>query len=79
MITSHQYSKSQDEQGQIVFFCNLSFSVDEQGLMEFLRDNGFRPIRAKLLYSQDGRSKGQGFVEMASSKEATQVIDQVNG
>ena len=75
---SSSYNKPQDEEGQIVFFCNLSFKLDEQDLMVFLKQKGFDPMRAKLLYHADGKSKGQGFVQMTCSDEASAVINELN-
>jgi hypothetical protein len=46
----------------------LNFKLDEQDLMLFLKNKGFNPQRAKLLYFEDGKSKGTGFVQMESSQ-----------
>ena len=62
----------------MVFFSNLSFRADEQDLMLFLKENNFNPLRAKLLYHEDGKSKGSGFVQMPSNFEAQRVIDSLN-
>ena len=65
-------------QGQIIYMTNLDYSIDEQKMMLYLRDKGFNPQKAKLLYNQDGRSKGCGFVEMSSNSEASRAIKQLN-
>jgi RNA recognition motif-containing protein len=40
--------------------------VNEQDLLELFKNKKFDPIRARLLYDQEGNSKGTGFVEMKS-------------
>ena len=46
--------------------------------MSYLKDNGFNPIRAKLLFDSEGKSKGTGFVQMSSSQEAQDVISKLS-
>lgn len=46
--------------------------------MSYLKQNDYNPIRAKLLYNLDGRSKGTGFVQMASSQEAQDCISRLS-
>ena len=48
--------------GKIIYLTNLSYNTDEHSLMEFLIKQDYHPKRAKLLYDQQGRSKGTGFV-----------------
>ena len=38
--------------------------------MEFFKTANFDPIRSRLLYDNEGNSKGIGFVEMSSEGEA---------
>jgi len=40
--------------------------------MSFLRD--YHPVRAKLLSTADGKSKGTGFIELKSAEYATMAI-----
>jgi RNA recognition motif-containing protein len=42
--------------------------------MTYLKSFDYTPIRAKLLYNPDGRSKGTGFVQMADAQEAQDCI-----
>lgn len=59
-----------------MYFTNLSYNTDEHDLMTFLKQQGFNPKRAKLLYDQQsGKSKGTGFVQMESNEEAKGAID----
>jgi RNA recognition motif-containing protein len=53
-----------------LYFTNLSFNTNEQELMSFLKEYGFQPQKAKLLYHESGKSKGTGFVQMDSDSEA---------
>ena len=41
--------------------------------MSFLKDQGFNPQKAKLLYDPSGKSKGTGFVQMDSISEASKA------
>lgn len=57
-----------------LYFTNLSYSTSEHDLMTFLKSQNFNPKRAKLLYDQEGRSKGTGFVQMLSDFDAQSVL-----
>ena len=54
----------------------MNFEVNEQDIMNFLEE--YKPIRAKLLYNEDGRSKGTGFVELRSAEHATHAISNLS-
>lgn len=56
----------QTNSNSIVYVSSLKFSVNEQDLLELFKNKKFDPIRARLLYDQEGNSKGTGFVEMKS-------------
>ena len=53
---------------------NLNFTINEQRIMSYLKDNDLNPVRAKLLYDSEGKSKGTGFVQMSSPSEAQDAI-----
>jgi RNA recognition motif-containing protein len=55
---------------------NLDYSISEQDLMDFLAD--YQPVRAKLLYDESARSKGTGFVQMASPDYARMAIQDLS-
>lgn len=38
--------------------------------MDFFKENNFEPIRARLLYDNEGNSKGSGFVELQNQEVA---------
>lgn len=57
----------------------LSFAVDSEMLGEFFASVG-DVLTAKVITDRDsGRSKGFGFVEMASDESAQEAINQLNG
>ena len=57
----------------------LSFSVDSNMLGEFFASVG-DVVSAKVITDRDsGRSKGFGFVEMASEQDAQNAIQQLHG
>jgi RNA recognition motif-containing protein len=47
--------------------------------MDFFKQQKFDPVRARLLYDNEGNSKGTGFVEMGSNSEASEAADKLNG
>lgn len=57
----------------------LSFSVDSNMLGEYFASVG-DVVSAKVITDRDsGRSKGFGFVEMATDQDAQNAIQQLNG
>jgi hypothetical protein len=63
--------------GSMVFVSNLKFTISEQELMDFFKQNKFEPIRARLLYDTEGNSKGSGFVELASEELALESVEKL--
>ncbi|MGR9108011.1 MAG: RNA recognition motif domain-containing protein [Gammaproteobacteria bacterium] len=58
---------------------NLSRGLDDHDLEKMFGQYG-RPISANVIMDHDsGRSKGFGFVEMSSEKEAAAAISALNG
>ena len=47
--------------------------------MDFFKQNNFDPVRARLLYDNDGNSKGFGFVELKNEQEAKNCVEKLNG
>ncbi len=47
--------------------------------MDLFREFKFDPVRCRLLYDNDGNSRGSGFVEMRSEADARAAIDQLSG
>lgn len=69
----------QANSNSIVYVSSLKFSVNEQDLLELFKNKKFDPIRARLLYDQEGNSKGTGFVEMKSLQEAEDAVNAFSG
>ncbi len=65
--------------GKRLYVGNLPYSVSEQDLTE--KFGAFGTVEsATLITDRDtGRSKGFGFVEMATDSEAQDAIEQANG
>ncbi len=65
--------------GKRLYVGNLPYSVNEQELVD--KFGAFGTVEsATLITDRDsGRSKGFGFVEMATDAEALKAIEEVNG
>lgn len=70
--------KKNNSQGNVVYVSNLRFQVNEQDLMDFFKAQNFEPVRARLLYDNEGNSKGTGFVEMSSPADAQEAAKRLN-
>ena len=57
---------------------NLQFKVKEQELMDYFNQNDCNPVRAKLLFDNDGNSKGTGFVELKTADNAIEASKKLN-
>lgn len=65
--------------GKKLYVGNLPFSVTDQMLADTFSQCG-SVTSAKIIMDRDsGRSKGFGFVEMASEEEAQKAISEFNG
>lgn len=71
--------KSRASQGATILLANLKYTAHEQDLMDLFKEFKFDPVRCRLLYDNDGNSRGSGFVEMRSEADARSAIDQLNG
>ncbi len=65
--------------GKKLYVGNLSYSVDETALGELFAEYGTVESVAIVNDRETGRSRGFGFVEMASDAEAQAAIDALNG
>ena len=62
-----------------IYVGNLSYQSTESELRELFEQHG-EVASAKIITDRDtGRSRGFGFVEMASEAEAEEAIKQLNG
>ena|SRR5687768_55210 len=65
--------------GKKLYVGNLSYSVDSSELEQLFGQHG-TVVSAQIINDRDtGRSKGFGFVEMASDDEATAAVAALNG
>jgi cold-inducible RNA-binding protein len=64
---------------QKLFVGSLSFNTTSEGLGEFFAQAG-TVLGANVITDQfSGRSRGFGFVEMATSEEAQRAVTELNG
>lgn len=65
--------------GTKLYVGNLSYQVDSSELEQLFGQYG-QVVSAQIINDRDtGRSKGFGFVEMASNDEATAAVNALNG
>lgn len=57
---------------------NLPYSTTDQSLQEAFASHG-TVESARVITAPDGRSRGFGFVEMATEEESQKAIDALNG
>ena len=66
--------------GTRLYVGNLPFSADETQVRALFEENSRSVSEVKLITDRDtGRPRGFGFVEMGSSQDADQAIQQLNG
>lgn len=66
------------ENDKRLFIGNLPYSVDDRQLEEIFSKAGKVESAAVITQRETGRSKGFGFVEMATAEEAQAAIEQFN-
>jgi len=65
--------------GKKLYVGNLPYSLNDQKMEELFKSCG-EVVSSKVICDFDsGRSKGFGFVEMASEEDATTAIKEMNG
>jgi RNA recognition motif-containing protein len=77
-IIGNRQQKPRSGGSALVYVSNLKYQVTEQELLDFFKQNKFDPVRARLLYDNEGNSKGYGFVELQSDGEAQEAISGLN-
>ncbi len=65
--------------GKKLYIGNLPFSADDQALAELFTQFGDVESSRIVTDRESGRSKGFGFVEMASETSANEAIQKLNG
>jgi RNA recognition motif-containing protein len=62
-----------------LFVGGLNYSTTDDNLREFFASAGTVESATVIIDRMSGRSKGFGFVEMATEEEANAAIEQMNG
>ena len=65
--------------GKRLYVGNLPYSVSEQDLIDKFGASGTVESATLITDRDSGRSKGFGFVEMATDAEAQKAIEEING
>ncbi len=65
--------------GKKLYVGNLSYGVDSSQLQELFAQHGSVQSAEVIADRETGRSKGFGFVEMATDEEAQACIQKLNG
>lgn len=65
--------------GKKLYVGNLPFSVTEGSLSDYFSQSGAVESCRIITDRDSGRSKGFGFVEMATDEEAQKAVDDLNG
>jgi RNA recognition motif-containing protein len=58
---------------------SLSYDTNDDSLKEFFSQAGTVTSASVIMDRMSGRSKGFGFVEMASEEEAKKAVEMLNG
>src|SRR5947208_4921577 len=78
-LTARKQQQRRRPMAQILFIGGLAFSTSTERLREVFAAAGQVESAAVVTDRETGRSRGFGFVEMASAEEADQAIAQFNG
>ncbi len=62
-----------------LYIGNLPFTLDSAGLEDLFKPAGAVTSASVITDRQSGRSRGFGFVEMATDEEAKKAIEMFNG
>ena len=63
-----------------LYIGNLAYEVTDDSLQRLFTDAGFQVESARVIRDMDtGRSRGFGFVELASGEELSRAITTLNG
>jgi RNA recognition motif-containing protein len=71
-------SPGDDERKRRVYVGNLAWSVSWQDLKDLMKSTGHEVTRADIMMTPDGRSKGCGIVEFATSEGAAEAVSTFN-
>lgn len=68
-----------EENKKKLFVGSLSFNTTEDALRDHFSQAGTVESATVITDKMSGRSKGFGFVEMATEEEAQKAVDELNG
>jgi len=74
-----RYGEKEEKMAKKIYVGNLSYKVDEEALKELFAQSGEVQSVKIITDTATGRSKGFGFVEMASDEEGEKAISSLNG
>ena len=80
--TANKLGFSREEEGNMaknLFVGSLPWSVNDEQLAQIFAEAGTVDSARVITERDTGRSKGFGFVEMATEEEAKKAIDTLNG
>lgn len=78
-LIGNRTAKPKGAGATMVVVKNLNLEVTEAEITDFFKEMEFNAIRARLLYDNEGNSKGFGFVELGSQKEVDEAVKTING
>jgi RNA recognition motif-containing protein len=78
-IEKHKQDRAGSMQMKKLYVGNLPFSTTEDDLRELFSAHGEVTSASIVMDRETGRSRGFGFVEMASDADATNAINAMNG
>ena len=65
---------------QRIYVCNIVWEATDEDFKAWLVEQGYRPLEVKIIKENDtGRSRGFGFVKLASEEEARDAIEKLDG
>ena len=79
MASAHAYLERHHQVGNKLYVGNLAYSVRDENLQQRFAEFGTVTSAKVMMDRETGRSKGFGFVEMASPAEAQASIRGLNG
>lgn len=62
-----------------VFMTSIHFSMREEDLHDFFGEHNLKVVKLNVLKNEKGQSKGSGFVEFQTAKDANYAVNKLNG
>jgi RNA recognition motif-containing protein len=58
---------------------SIHFSIREEDLYEFFGEHNLKVKKLNILKNDKGQSKGSGFIEFETAKDANYAVSKLNG